>query len=117
AFQACVFTYRANQKFYLTDPDLQAQYQKMVQDEVNEQMEILGAEYTSVAMKAQKAAEAGDFEASSDAQMKLQEIRNKAGELQEAAQAKIEGLSNLASATKKNESAPAPVSAPQTPNE
>lgn len=117
AIQACVFTYRANQKFYLTDPDLQAQYQKMIQDEVNEQMEILGSEYTTAAIKAQEAAEAGDFTASSEAQMKLQEIRNKAGELQEAAQRKIEGLSKLANATPQAEATVAPVSVPQTTNE
>ena len=71
--QAIVFSVRANQNYYLTNSDLQAQYQEML----NEHFENISSEITSkmksIQMEAQQIQRSNDF----TAQIKMQELQQR----------------------------------------
>lgn len=114
AIEACVFTYKAKQQFYFTDGELISQYQEMVQEHMQKQMEGLQAEYTQIMADAQAAQEAGDFQASADAQVRIQNIQQRAYEIQNAAQSQMQALMNLATIA---DTAETPAPTPENGNE
>ncbi|MBD5179155.1 MAG: succinate dehydrogenase cytochrome b subunit [Bacteroides sp.] len=99
AIEACVFTYRANEKFYFTDGELVSQYQSMVAEHYDHQMNDLRAEFNEAVANARAAEASGDFQASAAAQLRIQEIQQRAMELQSAAEAHTQALADLANAT------------------
>ena len=71
--EAVVFTVRANQNYYLTDRDLQEQYQEMLNEHFEKISSEITSEMKSIQMEAQQIQRSNDF----SAQIKMQELQQR----------------------------------------
>lgn len=77
--QAIVFTVRANQNYYLTNSDLQSQYQEMFNEHLEVLTQPINAEMQELQMKAQQLQQSGDMFTN---QAEMQKLQQRAMELQ-----------------------------------
>lgn len=93
--ETAVFTWRASEKFYFTDSDLQAQYIEMVQEPANERLQALQTEYNLLVEEANNPS-GFDFDAiqarRQEIEQRLAEIQNEAGQIVDKLGAQIHGI-------------------------